>query len=69
MPLVNVVLPLINAFSVAHKIPLMVKVDCSGIVFRVVGLLHRRGFKSAYDTLEKVEALLPWNAPQDILQK
>ena len=43
------VLPLISAFAVAHKIPLLVKVDCSGIVSRVVGLLHRRGFKGAYD--------------------
>ena len=43
------VLPLINAFSVAHKIPLLVKVDCSGIVSRVVGLFHRFGFRSAYD--------------------
>jgi acetolactate synthase small subunit len=39
---------LISAFAVAHKIPLMVKVDCSGIVSRVAGLFHRRGFKGAY---------------------
>jgi IS30 family transposase len=26
----------------------MVKVDCSGIVSRVAGLFHRRGFKGAY---------------------
>ena len=45
---VNVVLPLISAFVVAHKIPLLVKVYCSGIVSRVVGLLHRPGFKGAY---------------------
>jgi hypothetical protein len=48
LPLVNVVLPLISAFVVAHKIPLLVKVYCSGIVSRVVGLLYRRGFKGAY---------------------
>jgi acetolactate synthase small subunit len=42
---------LISAFAVAHKIPLMVKDDCSGIVSRVAGLFHRRGFKGAYGLL------------------
>ena len=51
------VLPLINAFFVAHKTPLLVKVDCSGIVSRVVGLLHRRGFKSAYSLMKRMKEL------------
>ena len=29
----------------------MVKVDCSGIVSRVAGLFHRRGFKGAYGSV------------------
>jgi len=45
MLLVNVVMPLINTFSVAHKIPLQFKVDSSGMVSRVVELFHRRGLK------------------------
>jgi transposase len=32
-------------------------------------ILHILKHISCADTLEKAEALLPWNAPQDILQK
>ena len=33
------------------KYPLLVKVDSSGIVSRVVGLFHRCGFKGVYELL------------------